>query len=163
MKNIIVFTDGACSNNGKKAAATKTTKVARAGIGIHFPNKEYNDISQKFTEGLITNQRAELYAIKVALDTAIQDTFDNITVYTDSLYSIKSLTLWIKKWENNNWKGTNGKTVKNLDLIRRIYQILKDNDGKIKFIHVRSHTGKNTFEAICNDIADRLAVEGSKI
>lgn len=157
MKNIIVFTDGACSNNGKKAAK------AAAGIGIHFPNKEYNDISQKFTEGLITNQRAELYAIKVALDTAIQDTFDNITVYTDSLYSIKSLTLWIKKWENNNWKGTNGKTVKNLDLIRRIYQILKDNDGKIKFIHVRSHTGKNTFEAICNDIADRLAVEGSKI
>ena len=31
--SILVFTDGACTNNGKKSA--------KAGIGVHFPNKEF--------------------------------------------------------------------------------------------------------------------------
>lgn len=154
--DIIIFTDGACSNNGKNSA--------KAGIGIHFPNKEYDDISQKFSEGLITNQRAELYAIQEALNLVVSDRkINNITIYTDSLYSIKSLTEWIKKWATNNWKGTNGKTVKNLDIIRTIYQVLENNKGRIKFIHVKSHTGKQTFEALGNDKADKLACFGANL
>jgi len=35
--NIIVFTDGSCKGNGKK--------IAKAGIGIFFPNKELDNIS----------------------------------------------------------------------------------------------------------------------
>lgn len=153
-KNIIIFTDGACSANGKQ--------TAKAGIGIHFPNGEFNDVSKSFEEIPITNQRAELSAIKNALDMTVNDSSINeIIIYSDSLYSIKSLTEWINNWEKNNWKNANKKPVKNLDLIRPIHSVLKDHKNKIKFIHVRSHTNGKTFEAIGNDKADKLACNGA--
>jgi len=153
--SIIVFTDGACSGNGKASA--------KGGVGIHFPNKECNDISQKFAESPITNQRAELYAIQLALETIIikERIYDNIMIYSDSLYSIKSLTEWIKNWEKNNWKNANGKPVKNLDLIRPIYRTIKNIKGKVTFTHVKAHTGGSSFEAIGNDKADKLATSGA--
>ena len=150
-KNIIIFTDGACSSNGKS--------TAKGGIGVHFPNKEFNDISKKFTESPITNQRAELCAIQQALATVIVDpTIDKITIYSDSTYSIKSLTEWIKNWEKNGWKSANGKPVKNLDLIQPIYRTLKAH--KVNFVHVKAHTGGSSFEATGNDKADKLATSG---
>ena len=45
-------------------------------------------------------------------------------------------------------------------MIQPISRILKNNRDKIKFIHVRSHTGGKSFEAIGNDKADKLAVLG---
>lgn len=154
LDKIIVFTDGACSGNGKK--------TAKGGIGIHFPNGEFTDISQKFTESPVTNQRAELYAIQLALETIIKGaTFNEITIYSDSRYSIKSLTEWIKNWEKNNWKNAAGKPVMNQDLIKPINRILKNIKGKVIFTHVKAHTGGSSFESVGNDKADKLATAGS--
>jgi len=152
---IIVFTDGSCTGNGKK--------TAHAGIGIYFPSKEFKDISEAFTLTPITNQRAELYAIHKALmiiDEASVE-FENIDIYTDSLYSIKCVTEWIKKWEINKWKGATGKVVLNQDIIRPINDLLKKHDGKISFKHVRSHTGETNLESVYNDRADKLACAGT--
>ncbi|ARF09712.1 ribonuclease H [Indivirus ILV1] len=151
-KSIIIFTDGACSANGKKCA--------KAGIGIHFPNGEFNDVSKKFTESPITNQRAELYAIQSALELVINTSLNEIIIYSDSLYSIKSLTEWVNNWEKNNWQSANNKPVKNLDLIKPIYRLLNLNKHRVKFIHVKSHTKEKTFEAVGNDKADKLACDG---
>ena len=149
-KSIIIFTDGACSKNGKKNAT--------AGIGIHFPNKEFNDISEVFNLTPVTNQRAELYAIYVALKKVTEaPNFNKAIIYSDSQYSIKSVTLWIKNWEKNDWKTANGQTVKNQDIIKPINDILKKHKRKITFKHVRSHTGDTTFEALSNEKADKLA------
>lgn len=152
--NIRVFTDGSCTGNGKKSA--------QAGIGVYFPNNEFDNISEKFTQEPITNQRAELYAIYQALKIITNNaTFNKLTIYSDSIYSIKSLTEWIKKWEINNWKTANNKPVLNLDIIRPIYSILNEHKNKIEFKHVRSHTGETTYEAKCNDMVDKLACAGT--
>ena len=150
---IIIFTDGACTGNGKV--------TAKAGIGIHFPNNEFDDISEKFTVKPITNQRAELCAIKTALEKVIDEcTFKELVIYSDSSYSIKSVTEWIKNWEKNNWKNASGKPVKNLDLIKPIRRMLSVLGNKVTFVHVRAHTGAQTFEAFGNDKADKLATGG---
>lgn len=152
--NITVFTDGSCVGNGKKCA--------KAGVGVYFPNNEFDNISEKFTQAPITNQRAELYAIYEALNVVTKKSkFDKVTIYTDSLYSIKSLTEWIKKWEMNNWKTANNKDVMNLDIIRPIYSFLVEYKKKIEFKHVRSHTNAMTYEARCNDAVDKLACAGT--
>jgi len=153
--SILVFTDGSCINNGQKNA--------KAGYGVYFPNKELNDISEPFTILKITNQRAELFAIYKALKEITDKLqFNQITVYTDSLYSIKCVTLWIKSWEKNNWKTKNGKPVLNLDIIKSISEILKKyNSKQITFKHVRSHTNLTNYESICNDMADKLACAGT--
>ena len=153
-QNINVFTDGSSLDNA--------AIVSFGGIGIHFPNGEFDDISEPFLLKPITNQRAELYAIYTALDKIVrQPEFTRITVYTDSEYSIKSLTVWINKWKQNDWKGSNNKPVKNRDIIEPIHELMEKNPNKIFFTHVRSHTGKKDFESIGNDKADKLAVYGA--
>lgn len=56
--DIDIFTDG--------SLIRKKGKIY-CGYGIYFPNGENNNISKKFDKGLITNNRAELYAIYKSL------------------------------------------------------------------------------------------------
>ena len=150
-KEIIVFTDGSFIRS-------KNNQADLCGYGIHFPNGEFADISKKFTKNPLTNQRAELYAIYKAIKIITNTNKDiNIKIYTDSEYSIKSLTLWIINWKKNNWIATTGKPVMNKDIIEKIDKLIEEHNGEIKFQHVRSHTGKKDFESIHNDIVDKLA------
>jgi len=136
----------------------------KCGYAVHFPNKEYNDIAKPFTMLPKTNQRAELYAIYKGIKKINKDKpNENIEVYTDSEYSIKSLTLWIKKWKENNWIGSTGKAVMNQDIIRKIDNLIEKHKGGIKFIHVKAHTGKQDFNSIHNNITDELAKQGANI
>lgn len=152
--DIIVFTDGSSLNNA--------AIISFGGIGIHFPNGELDDISEPFMLKPITNQRSELYAIYTAIDKITTELeFNTITVYSDSEYSIKSLTEWIPNWKKNGWKNSMGKPVKNRDIIEPLHQMIERYPNRIKFKHVRSHTGKKDFESIGNDKADKLAVNGS--
>jgi ribonuclease HI len=156
-REIKIFTDG---------SYVKATQAC--GYGVLFPNKEYENISKPFTIEPKTNQRAELYAIYKGIKTVYKDlkTKDekvNITIYTDSEYSIKSLTIWIINWKKNNWKAKTGKDVLNQDLIIKLDKLIdkfKSKFGLIKFIHVRSHTGRKDFESINNDLVDVLAKNG---
>jgi len=152
---IIAFTDGSCINNGKKNP--------QAGIGVFFPNSEYQNISEKYTNPPITNQRAELYAILKCLQAINMNNHSHITITTDSLYSIKCLTVWIHTWIANDWKSAKRVPVKNKDIIQPIYDILTSNPNKITFKHVQSHTNNGTFESEANNAADKLATNGAAI
>ena len=148
--SIDVFTDGACINNGKSNAS--------AGYGVYFPNEEFKNISKSFNIEPITNQRSELFAIYIGLKTIITSgEYNYINVYTDSEYSMKSLTIW------KNSKNAKGQKRKNLDIIEPILKLINNNENiTIKFIHVRSHTNKQTYEAIGNEYADKLATKAVK-
>jgi ribonuclease HI len=150
LDTIIVFTDGSCLGNGKK--------IAVAGIGIHFPNKELEDVSREFTIEPITNQRAELYAIYFALkyirlNLGLRNKL--ITIKTDSMYSVNCLTKWINKWKFNNWTTNEGKPVLNQDLLKAIDKYLVR--YTINLEHVNAHTGRDDYDSIHNDIADSLS------
>ena len=152
-KQIIAFTDGSHIGKGPHSLC---------GYGVHFPNQEHPSISKPFTHLPKTNQRAELYAIYKALKTIIKFLdFDSIKIYTDSEYSIKSLTIWINKWRTNGWRTTNNKPVENTDIIKKIDTLLQLYPNKIFFEHVRSHTGKNDYKSINNNFADKLAKQGA--
>ena len=162
-REIKIFTDG---------SYVKATKAC--GYGVLFPNKEYENISKPFTIEPKTNQRAELYAIYKGIKTVYKNVKNedgvngatNIIVYTDSEYSIKSLTVWIINWKKNNWKATTGKDVLNQDLIVKLDKLIekfKAKYGSIKFVHVRSHTGRRDYESINNDLVDVLAKKGGQM
>ena len=159
-REIKIFTDG---------SYVKATKAC--GYGVLFPGKEFPNISKKFTIEPKTNQRAELYAIYRGIKTVYKGVKNentemgqtNIIIYTDSEYSMKSLTIWIKTWKKNNWKASTGKDVLNQDLIMKLDKLIekyKTKFGDIKFIHVRSHTGRRDFESINNELVDELAKRG---
>lgn len=150
IETIIVYTDGSYQKAG-------------CGYGVYFPNKELRNISRKFTKEPLTNQRAELYAIYKALKKICRYfTFNKIQIYSDSEYSIKSLTIWKRKWKENNWISSSKNPVKNTDIIIKIDEILEKHKDKIEFTHVRAHTGKTDKHSLGNEKADKLATTGAK-
>ena len=154
-KPIDVFTDGSAMN--KKDGIY-------CGYGVYFPNSEFHNIYDKFRIKPLTNQRAELFAIYKAIRIIRKKSkIVNINIYTDSMYSINSLTIWIETWIKNDWKTANRKEVMNKDIIKVIYSMIKKHKGIIKFIHVKAHTNGISYEAKCNEIVDELAKKGALI
>lgn len=157
---IEIFTDGSTINNGKKNAS--------GGIGVYFGKNDERNISKKviYSKKSVTNNICELLAIKLGIEKILETTSNeklkttNIIIYSDSEYSINCITKWSKNWEKNNWKGSNGKPVKNKELIKYNYDYYKK--YKIKFKHIRSHTKAPTDTAkyklwYGNEMADKLA------
>jgi ribonuclease HI len=154
-KNIVIYTDGSCSNNGKTYAV--------GGIGIHFPNGELKDVSKIFSLGCCTNQRTELYAILTALRYIKQNlglSRCKVLVKTDSQYSIDCVTKWVYGWIKNGWKTKNGTPVANKEIIEIIHKYYETYD--IIFEHVDAHTCGTDEESIANAVADTLAVNATK-
>lgn len=147
MDYLIIFTDGSCKNNGKDDA--------KAGIGIYFPCGEYSNFGEKF-ENKPTNQRAELYAIYKALDIIKDTKVKHIRIYSDSMYAIQCLTVWIDSWIKNKWIASGKTKVKNKDIIEPTYNLLQKFKD-VQFVHVRAHTKADTLEAIFNDRVDKIA------
>lgn len=150
-KRTIVWTDGSCFKNGKKNRG-----FIGCGIGIFYADKDPRNLSEVFPMENPTNQRAELYAILKAVKNNVYEN-NLLEIRSDSMYSINSITNWSKKWIKNGWKASNGKDVKNQDIIKPILSLIKKRPGKIEFVHVRGHSGDYG-----NDQADELAVLASK-
>lgn len=143
--DIIIYTDGACRKNG--------TPEARAGIGVHFSNKntyKFDDISQELPIKRPTNNVAELTAILTAI-TRVKHTNNKIIIYTDSEYCIMSITEWYDKWIK---AGTLDQR-KHSDLIKDIHTLYQEYD--IEFKHIRAHTGIQDEHSKGNEQADYLA------
>lgn len=105
-----------------------------------------------------SNNRMELMAILEALKdfTKTGSTFDMCTIYTDSSYSLNTLTKWAKKWRANGWKRKDGE-IKNLEIIKEAMSILDEWGQCVNFVKVKGHSGNQY-----NEIVDRLAVKAKE-
>ena len=146
---IKIYTDGACVGNpgpGGWAAI------------ILFENKK----EQLFGgEKLTTNNRMELTAAIKALEycdkqEGKQPSLKQIKIYTDSTYVKEGITTWINNWEKNNWKTADKKNVKNVDLWKKLKEIVKSK--QIEWCWIKGHSDNPM-----NDLADKLAKEATPI
>jgi len=148
---INVYTDGACSNNGKPDA--------RAGFGVWFGKNDPRNNYESFT-GIQTNNRAELLAIVSALSIVRDDLDDGkiVNIYSDSSYSIRCCTTYGKKCEKKGWSNPNDKhkPIPNVDIVKAAYTFCKNYDN-INFTHIKAHTGLTDKHSVGNENADRLA------
>jgi ribonuclease HI len=132
------------------------TQTQRGQIVLNLTHRSRN-VSEALKGTRQTNQRAELTAIVRALDIAPLNR--DVTIYTDSRYSIDCVTNWYKNWVRNKWMTAKNKPVENKDLIMDIRQKIEERDhlksGTI-FVWVKGHANDEG-----NIAADRLAVEGA--
>ncbi|KAK0425378.1 hypothetical protein QR680_009169 [Steinernema hermaphroditum] len=142
----VVYTDGACSSNGKNNA--------RAGYGVYWGDDHPDNVSEPLV-GPATNNRAELQAVVKALEQGRDKGLDRLIVRTDSNLLIQSMEKWIKGWKKKGWVTANGQPVKNRDLLEKVDNLMSEVD--VKFEHVRGHAGIHG-----NEMADRLAVAGAE-
>jgi len=77
-----------------------------------------------------TNQRAELRAVILALEIAVEKYGDlqsfptlRLTIYSDSKYVVNCMTNWIYKWRNNGWTNSAGGDVTNRDLVEEAAEL----------------------------------------
>ena len=152
---IIIFTDGSCINNGKR-------RDVSAGYGVFFGEGDPRNIAEPYKDRP-TNNRAELYAIIRAIEVVELDIKQGKTVeiYTDSDYSLKTYTSYAPKWQKRGWKKSDGKPVKNLELVKRGYELYSTYSSSVKLTKVKAHTGATDFLSVGNDWADRLANIGA--
>ena len=144
-----VFTDGACSNNGKPNA--------KAGIGIYFGDNDSRNTSKRI-DGIQTNNIAELSAIIEVFNICNKDIVNNINIniYSDSKVSIGWCTYTGEKYNNFNWKRKNGEIIQHVDLIKKGYKLFQKYNN-VKLHHIKAHTGKEDELSKGNNEADKLA------
>lgn len=124
---LVVYTDGACQG-----------KPRRAGSGVWFGHRDPRNISEP-SPGRPTNQRAEAYAILLAL----RATQGPVEIRSDSQYGIKGATKAQAAYANT-------------DLFEAIWVAMQGRD--VRFRHVYGHTGVEG-----NEGADRLAVKACRV
>ncbi|KAF1939827.1 ribonuclease H-like protein [Clathrospora elynae] len=158
----IIFTDGACTNNGRPEA--------KAGVGVAYGNDAASQLSISITDladdfPVRSNQRAELYAAIVGLEFLAEadeinsheqtgkpkDQAEAWIIATDSEYVVKGMTEWLPKWRRNNWCTSKGTKPVNLDLFLALDVLMTKHEArnfKVGFWRIpREH----------NELADRLA------
>ena len=149
MDSIKVFTDGACSHNGKPNA--------KAGLGVYFGENDPRNTSKRVL-GKQTNNVAELSAIIEVFEILKEEieAGQKIIIYSDSKISIGWCGSTGKKYESMNWSKKGG--IPNVELIKIGYGLCK-NYPNVSFEHVKAHTGLSDEFSLGNEGADRLANE----
>ena len=145
---MIIYTDGACSGNGK---AQNT-----GGYGyvvVDEDNKFIDCVAVKSTN--TTNNREEIKAILDAfLKYGVKQNVDFTlipVVYSDSNYCVKTFNEWLWSWESNGWLNSKKKTPENLDLIMKYYDWFQLG-YRIDLRKIDGHKGHEW-----NELADKLA------
>ena len=142
--DIKIFTDGSCVKKGNQCKASY-------GYYMTIDSQEYEDY--RLLEGEKTNNKAEISGIILALE--ILNNFvqlnDHVAIYSDSEYTIKSLTEWIINWKKNGWKTANKKPVKNVELIKQmdeLYESVKSKCHNIVIKHIMAHQKEPSKETL---------------
>ena len=141
MKQVEIFTDGACSGN--------------PGPGGWGAVLRYGSAEKELSGGAAdtTNNRMELSAVIAALS-ALKEPC-KVTLTSDSKYVIDAVTKgWAKKWQANGWVKSDKKPALNADLWEKLLALLENHD--VRFVWVKGHAGHPE-----NERCDRLAVEQS--
>jgi ribonuclease HI len=150
-----IYTDGACSNNGRAGAS--------ASYACVFPDRVTDSFAFPLpAEENHTNQTAELYAIYQGALKAREWAWEDVTLLTDSQYSKNCLTTWYSKWKRNGWKTSEGKDVIHRVLLEKIADVLQQFDSYV-ITHVPAHTGGGDENSRWNDVADRMAVKALEV
>jgi ribonuclease HI len=148
---LYVYTDGSCKGNGKI--------YAKAGVGVFFGPDDPRNVSERLQGRNLTNNIAELTAIVMALKIIGKEIgeWKRVRIFTDSEYSKNTIYKFAPNYMKNGWRTAAKKPIKNREIIEEMYTLYLKHKHKVKFIHIRSHTGKQTVHYLGNDMADRLA------
>ena len=139
MKQIEIFTDGACSGN-----------PGPGGWGVLL---RWNGVTKELYGGEAdtTNNRMELTAAIKALN-ALKEPCE-VDLYTDSVYVRNGISSWIDSWKANNWKTSAKKPVKNAELWQQLDEARLRH--KVSWHWVKGHAGHPE-----NERCDELARKG---
>lgn len=141
MAVVEIYTDGAARGN-----------PGRGGYGVIL---KYGPTEKELSQGyrLTTNNRMELLAVIVALETLTRPGLD-VVIYSDSKYVVDAIEQrWVFGWQKKGFKDK-----KNPDLWRRFLAIYPKHNVKMKW--VRGHND-HPYNERCDILATTAADGGN--
>jgi ribonuclease HI len=153
------YVDGGCRRNGQPDAIGAAAIVLKPKFG------KLNMWSQHLPSSPTpTNQRAEITAIIMALNQALQkldgldkNPYIDVRIYSDSRYAVDCMTKWIYKWTKNDWTNAQGFQVANRDLLEQASR-LDDRvaeEGEVHYYWIPRDENQDADEC-CNEALDEL-------
>ncbi len=136
MKEVTLYTDGACSGN-----------PGRGGYGVIL---EYAGHEKEISAGyrMTTNNRMELMGVITGLE-ALKESCA-VTLYSDSKYVVDAIRLgWAEGWRKNNWRRRGGKAL-NSDLWARL--LAAKEKHSLSCVWVKGHA-ENEKNNRCDEMA----------
>ena len=138
----MVYTDGACNNNGKENAS--------AGSRVWYDNKDPRNQCVRVPLQEQSNQTGELFTILLAVRNHPPN--KDLTIVSDSKYAIDSLTKNARRWEDRGWID-----IQHGKLFQCIIAWMRWRNGATRFKWIKGHNGTKG-----NEEVDKLAGEGAK-
>ncbi|MCC9599280.1 ribonuclease HI [Stieleria sp. JC731] len=143
MKQVKLFTDGACSGNPGPGGWAFILRCEKTG----------KELERAAGTPTATNNQMELQAVIEGLK-ALKEPCE-VILYADSNYVLQGMKSWMAGWKSRGWKRKDGSKlvpVKNVELWQQLDQLMQTHT--IQFEHVKGHSGH-----IENERCDQLAVE----
>ena len=139
MKDVEIYTDGACKGN-----------PGPGGWGAWLRSGEH-ERELWGGEAQTTNNRMELTAVIESL-TALKGP-SRVVLHLDSEYVRNGITSWIHNWKRRGWRTASNQAVKNVDLWQKLDAVTQAH--QIDWRWVKGHAGNAG-----NERADALANRG---
>ncbi len=137
MKQVEIYTDGACSGN-----------PGPGGWGAVLMYGD-NKIEISGFEKSTTNNKMELTAAYEALKRLKEPC--KVNLYSDSAYLVNAfLQGWLEKWIRNGWKRNKNEEVKNVEIWKELVNLAGIHE--IKWIKVKGHAD-NEYNNRCDKLA----------
>jgi len=154
---LCVYTDGGCSGNpGPGGWAYVIIGNGQCGmVNGEGGRGEPILITEKWgAEKSTTNNRMELNAVIAALEylPLIQPRVGKVTIYTDSQYVQKGMTVWINDWKRRGWKTSGKDPVKNQDLWQKLDSLAAE--FSVNWAWVKGHAG-NQYNERCDFLTQK--------
>ena len=137
MKEVTIYTDGACSGN--------------PGPGGWGAILQYGAHTKEISGGdpHTTNNKMELLGVISALELLREPC--SVELYSDSKYVIDGITKgWARGWKARGWKKADKTPAKNPELWDRLLALLDQHD--VRFHWVKGHA-ENPFNNRCDELA----------
>jgi len=138
VKEVTIYTDGACSGNPGPGGWAALLQFGR------------HELVLSGGAPLTTNNRMELKAAIEGLRALKKPC--RVRLHTDSAYLQRAFTEgWLAKWQQNGWRTSSKKPVENQDLWQELVALTKQHD--VTWIKVKGHANNEL-----NNRVDGLAV-----
>lgn len=144
MKEVILYTDGACSGN--------------PGPGGWGSILVYKGKEKVMSGGMkeTTNNRMEILAVIEGLKCLKEPC--KVEIYSDSAYVVNTfLQGWLENWIKNDWKTSSNKQVQNVDLWKELIALL--NKHEVHWNKVKGHADNelnNRCDALARGEIDKI-------
>ncbi|KAK8006686.1 hypothetical protein PG991_012983 [Apiospora marii] len=161
--DMVFHVDGGCRRNGQDygvlgaAAAVWKERYSNKYRTLALPYADYFNPEP-------TNQRAELTAVIMALEWALERYGQlnghpraRVRIHSDSRYAVNCMTTWVYKWSNSGWQNARGCEVANRDLIEQASALddLVRKLGSVRYVWVPRQQNQLA-DQYCNEVLDEL-------